>query len=273
MKTATQTVVEIAGYSTIGTYTTTFLAPVSSSSYSAIRTVTTTSSELLVPSSGTLTLTGHLPPSARSFPTMDAQERGLIQEPAKNRSGVMLAYRSPAMSSGWDDFTGEPTGPSPDLTGAAIKSVQFLSDGGDTLIQAESIRDHTKSSSTNVLVITVTNTYSITRTSEHKHKTISNLETSTSWLVGSQAASNTTHYLPAALTVHNTSAVFHATTMMSKTTNTMVHTASLESSANIITGVTGAVTPTSTSGGCAIFSGLALHVFLAILAVRLLFVV
>ncbi|KAJ4390684.1 hypothetical protein N0V93_004282 [Gnomoniopsis smithogilvyi] len=270
MKTATQTIVEIAGYSIIGTHTTTFLAPASSSTYSAIKTITIASSELLVPSSGTLTITGHLPPSVHSFTTVNAQKRGLSWGSAENGTDV-LACCNHAKRSTWGNITTQTTGRPAYLTAAAIKPVPSLL---DSPIQAASIDEHTQSSSSGVLVITVTNTYSVTPTSEHPQKTISSLKGATSWLIGSLATPNSTQPLPTALTMHNTSAVIHATSMAPETSSSMVHMTSIESDADKSTEVIGTVTPTSISAGSsAISKGLVLHIILAVLAMRLSFVV
>lgn len=274
LKTATQTIVEIAGYSTIGTHTTTFQAPASSSTYSAIKTVTTTTSELLVPSIDTVTLTGFLPPSAQYFPTMDAQKRAAVWGLTENGTGVLVNGHHQKRSA-WGNSTAQSTGVPPYLTAAAIKAVPILSDGEEPSNPAKLSHEQTQSSSTNVLVITVTNTYSVTPTLKPSHKTISSLEDTTSWLTRSPAASNSTRHLATASTMHNSSAVIQITTMVPETISTKLHTTSVESVANMPTDSpsTSTVTLTSTSGCNAIFNGPILRVVLAVMAMRLFVVV
>lgn len=294
MRTTTQTVVEIAGYSTIDTYTTTFLAPASSSTYHMVETLTTTSPELLVPSVGTLTLTGSFPSSAQSFPTMSAQKRGYAWGHFENGTGV-LSLRSLAKRSAWDNLTAAPSsqytasakvngahsnGPSgqvpPYLRSAALITQNSApTRSADLSMQVESFDEHTRSSSTAVWLITVTNTYSITPTTKHKFKTPSQLKDSTTWLIKSPVLSNSTHHLPATLSTLNASEGIHATTttMVSDSSSTMFRTTSFEVGMPTPAKATGTARPTSTSGGGVIFNGLVLHFSLAVLAAVLSLVV
>lgn len=279
VKTTTQTIVEIAGYSTIDTYTTTFLAPASSSTYSMVETVTTTSWELLVPSVATLTLTGSLSPSLHSFPTMRTQKRGLAWVPAENSTGVgVWPSRNLASSTAGGHSTAPPsiqhTASAGPTHGFSTLTSAKVPEAGP-LVKAESAQEGTSSSSTNVMVITVTNTYSITPASEHTSKTFSrSANASATWLVVSPVPLNTTHHHHrlSTLTIHNTSALMNATTTRPDANNTLVHMTSVEAAMTVSERVTGTVSPISASGCGMTFNGLIQQIRIAILAITFFFV-
>lgn len=231
----TQTIVEIAGYSTIDTYTTTFMEPASSSTYSVVQTVTTTSSELVVPTVDTLTLTGTLP-------------------------GV-LASGSPVKRYFEHSLTGDVMGTLPSLP----VGIPELSK------PTESANEHTKtsaSSTTSVLIFTVTNTYSVTPISENGHQTISSDPSSwTSWFMPAPTTSNSTthHQQPAATSTlpYNTSALTHAaTTMVPEVLSTsIIHVTSFVPNTETPTKTTGAASPSSDSVGSKSFSHSGVRIF------------